>query len=162
MSQVHLVCRSFTLGPLLWSPQPRTQSVWSCALIFDPIMPHTQQLLFSPPKLNTSQGGRWKMSGLGWWWHMHRAEQREKIARLALVHPAWERHIEGWSPCIRTGRVLGTQRDAGGGGGEGVAFIGVQALLSSQPRKHPVTAFQRPPPILSTSEQVVTPPCAGL
>lgn len=93
--------------------------------------------------------------------HAQSRAEREKIARLALVHPAWERHIEGWSPCIRTGRVLGTRRDARGGGG-GVAFIGVQALLSSQPQKHPVTAFQRPPPILSTSEQVVTPPYAGL
>lgn len=91
MSQVHLVCRTCALGPLLWSPQPRTQSVWSCALVFDPIMPHTQQLLFSPPKLNTSQGGRWKMSGLGRWWHMHRAERRE-------------RKLPGWLWFIQLGR----------------------------------------------------------
>lgn len=70
---------TLSVAPLLWSPQPRIQSVWSCVLIFDPIMPHTQQLLFSPPKLNTSsRGGRWKMSGLGRWWHMRRAEQRER------------------------------------------------------------------------------------
>lgn len=121
MSQVHLVCRSFTLGPLLWSPQPRTQSVWSCALIFDPIMPHTQQLLSTKTQHVVTGREMEDVRIRAVVAHAQSRAEREKIARLALVHPAWERHIEGWSPCIRTGRVLGTRRDARGGvGGDGL------------------------------------------
>lgn len=120
---------TLSVAPLLWSPQPRIQSVWSCALVFDPIMPHAAHstTLLSTKTQHVVTGREMEDVRIRAVVAHAQSREREICQAGSGSSSLGEEHIEGWSPCIRTGRVLGTRRDGGG------AFIGVQALLSYSP-----------------------------
>lgn len=75
-------------------------------------------------------------------------KQRQKLARLALVHPVWEERNtlrESWALCVPTGRTLGTQGEPVGEGLHRCACGTVLPALGPSSK-----SFQRPPCLTHT------------